>query len=66
MREKIKTAKSREWVGRWVRFYNAGKIVIGCVQYASENKYDGEIELSTDAGTVSPEYVLEWREARTQ
>lgn len=45
--------------GDWVRFYSAGKLVIGVVQYTAERH--GSKYLCTDVGEVEANTVLEIR-----
>lgn len=48
-------------VGDWVRFYRNGDLVIGVVEYIAKEDVLGHIELSTTAGPVDTDRVLEWR-----
>lgn len=48
-------------VGDWVRFYNNGELVIGVVEYKRIDQILNEAELSTTAGSVYEEQVLERR-----
>jgi len=45
----------------WVRFYRNGTLVIGVVQYLGEKDVLGYRTISTDAGTVSQDMILEVR-----
>ena len=48
-------------VGDWVRFYNGGELVIGQVEYIVKDRYTFGYSLSTTAGGISLDYVLEVR-----
>lgn len=48
-------------VGDWVRFYRNGELVLAVVEYRRKSDVLGYIELSTTAGSVHEEDVLERR-----
>jgi len=48
-------------VGDWVCFYHGGQLVIGVVAYRTTNAILGGIDLSTTAGRVDEEDILEVR-----
>lgn len=51
-------------VGDWVRFQRAGMLVIGVVEYVKEaNSATHRWEITTDAGTVWEDSILETRKA---
>jgi hypothetical protein len=50
--------------GDWVRFYNNGHLVIGKVEYVSEDSVQGwKYYLNTDQGRIEAAQVLEIRNA---
>lgn len=51
-------------VGDWVAFYSDGRIVIGLVRYRAKDGTLGYWYLSTDAGYVREDSVLERRPAK--
>lgn len=55
-----KRPEGAEWIGKWVRYYSAGRLVIGCVDYVSKNWHQDE-ELRTDGGVVNADRLEEWR-----
>ena len=48
-------------VGDWVRFYQAGYLQIGIIQYIGDPDYQGRRELKTDQGSIREDYILECR-----
>lgn len=63
MSDKPQTKPKYE-VGDWVRFYSAGKLVIGLVEYISPPSLIAHDDtLMTSAGSVNSENVLERRPA---
>lgn len=48
-------------IGDWVRFYRNGALVIGIVNYRRRDEFLGHWILSTDAGEVDADDVLEIR-----
>ena len=48
-------------VGDWVRFYRAGKLVMGVVMYIHKEGVLHKIELQTDNGAVDLDSVIEKR-----
>lgn len=46
--------------GDWVRFYSAGELVVGVVEYVRRNVL-GDEEICTDIGCIMPTSVLEVR-----
>lgn len=48
--------------GDWVRFYSAGRLVVGAVQYVQrETRFPYTLMAMTDVGSVDVDYVLEAR-----
>lgn len=60
-----RTPDSRITIGDWVRFYEAGRIVIGEVRYI-RTRTGGYVDLLTDVGSVSADMVLEMRRAESR
>ena len=54
----MKTLKYK--IGQWVRFYQAGNLVIGEIRYITENLI-GKVTYSTDVGEVAEESIKEAR-----
>lgn len=55
--------KAKAVVGDWVRFRQAGRLVVGVVQYVAkpEHYWQGEAIYQTDIGEVDDASVLEVR-----
>lgn len=51
-------------IGDWVRFYRNGELVIGVVEYMTQDEIMGDRTLWTDRGAVALEDVLETRKAK--
>ena len=49
-------------VGDWVRFYQSGRLVIGCIEYIGEDTYyPWGLRLRTDIGSINIADALEAR-----
>jgi len=48
-------------VGDWVRFYQAGTLVIGVVQYVGKKDVLNKRDIMTDVGIVSEGSIIEAR-----
>lgn len=54
--------KPKYKVGDWIRFYQAGRLVIGVVSYIEFNStFDSCPRYQTDLGEVSEDYIKEGR-----
>ena len=48
--------------GDWVRFYQAGKLVIGVVQYITPDEFDStNNDVATDVGVINEGDIVEKR-----
>ena len=47
--------------GDWIRFYQAGYLKIGVIQYIGTPDYKGVRDLKTDQGSTREDCVLECR-----
>ncbi len=53
--------KPKAKVGDWIRFYEAGKLVIGVIEYITIGSILNDVTYNTNIGNVDEEYVLEIR-----
>ena len=57
----MKKKKKEIKVGTWIRFYQAGELVIGKVEYIKVDPVLGNRTFSTDQGAAEEDDVLEFR-----